>query len=134
MPRDHALFASLVVVQAAHSFEEYVGRLWEVFIPTTFLTGLISADHEIGFLVINIGLVVFGFWAFSWPVRRRWPSARTFMWGWVAIELINGIGHPTWAILQRGYFPGLITSPVLLVLALLLLRELRAKQPAGTLH
>ena len=129
MPRRHALFLGLVAVQAAHSVEEYVGRLWEVFPPATFLTGLISADHEIGFLVINISLALFGFWAFLWPVRGRWPSARAFMWVWVVMELINGIGHPAWALLQRGYTPGLITAPVLLVLALLLLRELRSQPP-----
>ncbi|MEE9207344.1 MAG: HXXEE domain-containing protein [Gemmatimonadota bacterium] len=131
MPRLHALFLGLVTVQAAHSLEEYVGRLWEVFPPATFLTGLISADHEIGFLVINIGLVLFGFWCLLGPVRRGWPSARTLMWAWVAIELINGIGHPAWAIWQSSYTPGLITAPALLVLALLLIRQLRS-QAAGT--
>ena len=123
----HALFLGLVVAQAAHSVEEYAGRLWEVFPPATFLTGLISANHEIGFLVINIGLALVGVWAFVWPVRRGWPSAAALMWVWVVIELINGIGHPAWAIVQKSYTPGLITAPVLLVLALLLLKQLRSQ-------
>lgn len=127
MSRTHVVFLALVVAQAAHSIEEYAGRLWEVFPPAAFLTGLISSNHEIGFLVANIGLALFGIWAFLWPVRGRWPSAVPLMWVWITIELINGIGHPAWAIVQRSYTPGLITAPVLLVLALLLLKELRSK-------
>jgi hypothetical protein len=44
----------------------------------------------------------------------------------VVIELVNGVGHPLWSIVQGGYTPGVATAPVLLVLSLLLVRELRA--------
>ena len=39
---------------------------------------------------------------------------------WIAIETINGIGHPAWSLLQRGYTPGLLTAPILLALAVML--------------
>ena len=35
-------FGALVLVQAAHSVEEYLGRFWESYPPACFLTGLIS--------------------------------------------------------------------------------------------
>jgi hypothetical protein len=50
------VFLALVLTQGLHAVEEYAGRLWEVFLPARFLTGLVSKDHEIGFLVITIGL------------------------------------------------------------------------------
>ncbi|MFN8580192.1 MAG: hypothetical protein U0163_04340 [Gemmatimonadaceae bacterium] len=45
-------------------------------------------------------------------------------WFWVAIELVNGMGHPLWAIRQGGYVPGVLTAPLLLVLAVMVGRHL----------
>jgi hypothetical protein len=120
-----APFAALVVAQAAHSIEEYVGRLWESFPPATFLTGLISPDRELGFIIINTGLAAFGVWCFLWPVRREWQSAMPIVWFWIVLETINGVGHPAWSVLQGGYTPGVMTAPVLLVLALYLATQMR---------
>lgn len=120
------LFLALVSVQALHSLEEYVFQLWTTFPPATFLTGLISSDHEVGFLVINIGIVLFGFACYVWPIRSGWASAVPLAWVWVVLGLINGIGHPVWAAVQRGYTPGLLTAFVLLPLSVLLARSLTA--------
>jgi hypothetical protein len=125
MARIKATFGALVLAQAAHSIEEYVGRLWESFPPARFLSGLISADRELGFLIMNIALVAFGIWCFLWPVRRNWPSATALMWFWIVIETINGIAHPIWTLRQGGYTPGVLTAPILLVLALSLAFQLR---------
>jgi hypothetical protein len=132
-PRFRTAFGALVLAQAAHSVEEYLGRLWETFPPARFLTGLISRDLETGFLVINIGLVAFGVWCVFWPVRRGWPSAIPLAWFWVTIQIINGVGHPLWSIRQGGYTPGVATAPLLLVLALHLARRLRDSQRPSTL-
>ena len=118
-------FGAIVLVQAAHSIEEYVGRLWESFPPASFLTALISQDLERGFLVINMSLVTFGLWCLLWPVRREWPLAVTVAWVWVVIETINGFGHLLWSLREGTYTPGVATAPVLLVLALYLGRQLR---------
>jgi hypothetical protein len=50
-----------------------------------------------------------------------------FIWFWTAIELINGVGHPLWSVLQGGYTPGVATAPILLVLAVYLVIQLRAR-------
>ena len=129
MTRAQAGFGALVLAQAAHSVEEYLGRLWESFPPARAASGLISQDLEQGFVVLNLALVGFGVWCFLWPVRRSWPSAVPLAWGWVVIETINGIGHPLWALRQGGYAPGVATAPLLLVLAINLAWQLRLQRP-----
>ena len=122
-------FLALVVVQAMHSIEEYFGRLYEVFPPARFVSGLISENLERGFIIFNVTLVSFGLWCFLWPVRRGWPSAAGFAWIWVGIEMVNGIGHPLWSLRELGYTPGVATAPLLLVLALYLAHQLRNLHP-----
>ena len=125
MKRDQLAFGLLILTQAAHSIEEYFGRLWESFPPAYFVSGLVSSDREFGFLAANVFLVTFGVWCYLFPVLRRWRSARGIALGWALIELINGVGHPLWSLRQGGYTPGLATAPVLLVLAVVLLGRLR---------
>lgn len=125
MKRVQLTFGLLILAQAAHSIEEYFGRLWESFPPAAFVTGLVSQDREFGFLVINVALVTFGVWCYLWPVLRRWRSATAIATGWAAIELINGVGHPLWALRRGGYAPGVATAPLLLVLSLMLILQLR---------
>ena len=125
MRRVKLAFSALIVTQAAHSIEEYVGRLWESFPPARFLSGLVSADRELGFIIINSALVMFGLWCVVFPVRREWPSARNLVWFWIVLETINGVGHPAWTLRQGGYTPGVLTAPILLVLALYLASQLR---------
>jgi hypothetical protein len=128
MTRLDASFIALVGVQAAHSVEEYLGRLYEVFPPARFVSGLVSQDLRRGFIIANIALLLFGLWCFFWPMRRRWRSALAIGWIWVIIELINGVVHPLWSLRELGYTPGVATAPVLLILALYLARQLRAEQ------
>jgi hypothetical protein len=91
-----------------------------------WLTGAISSDRELAFIILNSALVAFGIWCVAWPVRQGWPSARALVWFWVVIETINGVGHPLWSLRQGGYTPGVLTAPLLLVLAVYLAAQLRA--------
>jgi len=118
-------FAALILVQAAHSVEEYMGRLWDSFPPARLLTGLISPDREWSFVTLNVLLIAFGLWCLLWPVRREWPSAVYLGWAWVIVEAINGIVHPLWTLREGGYTPGVATAPLLLVLAVCLGYQLR---------
>jgi hypothetical protein len=112
--------------------EEYVGRLWESFPPARLVSGLLSDDLERGFLIANVALVAFGLWTWVGPVRRETPGAELLVWVWVVIELVNGMGHPLWALRQGGYSAGLATAPILLVLALYLARQLWRGDRQGT--
>ena len=118
-------FLALILVQALHSAEDFSHQLYMVFPPARIVSSLLSDDLERGFLIFNVALVTFGLWCYVWPVRRHWRSAAGFAWLWVGIELLNGIGHPAWSLMRRGYTPGVITALVLLPLALILARQLR---------
>jgi hypothetical protein len=131
MKRLQLTFLGLVVTQAAHSLEEYAGRLYDVFPPARFVSGLFSTDLQRGFVIFNVLLVAFGVWCLGWPVRRGWPVARPLAWGWVAIELLNGIGHPLWSLRAGAYTPGVATAPLLLLLALYLAAQLTLTSAAG---
>jgi hypothetical protein len=54
MSRFQLTFGALILVQAAHSIEEYFGHLWESFPPTRFVTGLVSSNPQHGFVVLNV--------------------------------------------------------------------------------
>ena len=122
--RNKIIFLILVLVQGLHSVEEYIGRLWEVFPPAKLIISLISENLEIGFLIINIGFFIFGIWCWLFPVLRNYNYARGLIWFWIVIEMINGIGHPFWALYEREYVPGVVTAPILLILSIYLLRHL----------
>ena len=118
-------FGALLLAQAAHSVEEYLGRFWETYPPARFLTGLVSPDREWSFMALSTLLLTFGLWCLIWPVRRGWPSAVWLAWVWVIVEAINGIVHPLWTLHEGGYTPGVATAPVLLALAVYLGYQLR---------
>jgi hypothetical protein len=120
MSRAEIAFGALVLAQAAHSTEEYVGRLWESFPPARFVSGLVSNDLERAFLFLNVCIVAFGVWCYFWPVRRQWSVAPTILWLWIIVETINGLVHPLWSIRQGGYTPGVVTAVILLGLAVYL--------------
>lgn len=129
--RARSVFVLLVAVQAAHSIEEYTFALYEVLPPARFASSLLSSDLAAGFAVLNVGFVAFGLWCYLVPMRRNWPSARAWAWLWVGIELGNGLGHPALALRTGGYFPGVATAPLLLVLASYLAARLVRSRSAG---
>ena len=118
-------FAVLVLAQAAHSTEEYLGRLWEALLPPRVVAMVFSSNPQQGFLIANILIVAFGVWCAAWPVRRAWPMSRTLMWGWIAVEIANGVLHPLAAVVFQRYIAGALTAPVLLAVALRLAYLLR---------
>ena len=124
------VFFALIVAQALHSIEEYVFRLYETFPPARFISGLVSADLELGFVIVNVSVVALGLCCYWWPVRRGWASAWPIAWTWVFVELVNGVGHPVWSVVQRSYTPGVVTSLLLGPLALLLARQLLRERAA----
>ena len=117
-------FLLLVLTQALHSFEEYIGKLWEVFPPASYLSNAVSDNPENGFLIINIGLFIFGFtyWLILLPKHHLVYTG--ILWFWITIEIINGLGHPAWTIIRRSYTPGVATAPILLITAIYLARQL----------
>jgi len=123
-PKVRTTFLILVLVQGLHSVEEFYGKLWEVFPPARLLSSLVAENLKTGFLLINIGLFIFGLWCWLLPIRRNYLYAPILIWFWIVIEMINGIGHPFWALYDGAYVPGLVTAPILLMQAVYLSRQL----------
>jgi Protein of unknown function with HXXEE motif len=113
--RIHVIFAFLIAAQAAHSTEEYVTRLYEIFAPARFVSSLVSSNLSMGFLLANVALVGFGLWCWAVPVRLDRAAAARLIWFWTLLEASNGIGHLTLAATRGGYFPGAATAPLLLL-------------------
>jgi uncharacterized protein with HXXEE motif len=120
--RAQLAFLILVVVQAAHSIEEVVFKLYAVYAPARLIFG-----ENLGtwFAIANALIVAFGVWCYAARVRIHHPSAVFWMWVWVAVEVVNGTNHTVMAIVRRGYFPGVATAPALLAVSLYLGRRLR---------
>ena len=116
-----------MLVQAAHSTEEYLGRLWEALLPAQVVSLAFSSDPQRGFLIVNTVIVTCGIWCVAWPVRRDWPVAPALVRGWAVVEIANGILHPLMVLVFQRYIAGVFTAPLLLVVALRLAYLLRRR-------
>ena len=128
--RTRAAFGLLVLAQAAHSVEEYVFRLFDVFALTRFVSGLFSRDLATGFAIANAGIFLFGLWCYLFPLRSGRPSGRAIACGWAVVEFANGVTHGVLALANGRYFPGAVTAPLLIGGALYLAARL-ARRPAS---
>jgi hypothetical protein len=111
------LFLLLVIAQAAHSVEEYVTRLFELFAPARFVSGLVSEDLALGFAVVNAAVVGIAAWCYVGPVRAGGVAGQTAAAVWIVIELANGIGHLGIAAASGAYFSGSLTAVPLVITA-----------------
>jgi hypothetical protein len=118
--RSRSTFAWLIAAQAAHSLEEYIFRLFDVFAPARLVSSLFSDNLAAGFAVANALIVLFGVWCYAARVRKKHPGARGYAWFWTALEFGNGVGHLALAAFRGGYFPGAATAPLLVAFSLYL--------------
>ena len=126
-----SIFGALIAVQAVHSIEECVGRLWESYPPARFVAGLVSTDHAQSFVALNVALVALGAWCYFWPALRGWVAARAVLWLWIVGEILNGTAHLVWAFWSGSYTPGVATAPLLLVLAIYLAYQVMSRSHAN---
>jgi hypothetical protein len=111
MTRLDATFAALVFIQAVHSVEKYVGRLWAVFPPAIAITGLVSQDRRLGF---RHQCCTFDVWRLVFFLAGSAPLGSGRIAFWVMIEIINGIGHVVWTVRQHMYrYVQICTPPAL---------------------
>lgn len=113
------LFMLGLAAHCLHFMEELVTRFEDRF-PA--LLGL-SAWSEDFFVVFN--LIWLSVWILSAVGLQRGYQAALFpAWFFAIGGMANGIAHPALAVAVGGYFPGLISSPVVGVLGVLLWRRL----------
>ena len=120
-PRARNLFLLLIAAQAFHSVEEYHFRLFDRLLPARYVADAVGVDRPLGFAIVNIALVAFGFWCWIARVGPGRPTARAFAWFWALLECANGLAHVALAVAAGGYFPGLATAPLLLGIGLWLI-------------
>ena len=127
----------LGLAQVVHSTEETLSQLY------LKLDSMIEALHQLfhWFPLVEINADVFA--AINYLmlalILASVPAAekgnRTgffFMWLWAIVELLNGAFHiGTWVFLQH-YFPGGISGPIILVLSILFIQQLRATSTQTT--
>lgn len=128
--RTGATYLLLGLGQAAHSIEEMRTHLYDFFwtvtglfhsyvpgFPQFRLSGETFAVLNMTFIAFFLATVPFVYAGRPWAL---------FLAGLVAvIEVINGIAHLTGAVIFGGYVPGAASAPLLLILGVFLLRELR---------
>jgi Protein of unknown function with HXXEE motif len=110
-----------LAAQCLPFMEEFVTRFQDRF-PA--LLGL-PAWSETFFVVFN--LIWLSIWTLSAiGLQRGYRFAMFPVWFFAIAAIANGIAHPVLTVVARGYFPGLISSPILGVLGVLLWLRLRA--------
>jgi hypothetical protein len=119
--RTARVFLIGLAAQCMHFMEEFVTRFQDRF-PT--LLGL-SAWSNNFFVVFN--LIWLSIWILSAiGLRRGYRFAFFPVWFFAIGAIVNGIAHPILSVVAHGYFPGLITSPIVGVLGVLLWLRLQA--------
>jgi hypothetical protein len=119
--RTARLFLIGLAAQCLHSIEEFVTGFSDRFPP---LLGL-PAWPEDFFVTFNLAWLTI--WILSAIGLQRGRRFALFpIWFFAIASMANGIAHPVLAAVVRGYFPGLITSPVVGVLGVLLWLRLQA--------
>jgi Protein of unknown function with HXXEE motif len=115
------LFLLGLAVQSLHFMEEFVTGFQDRF-PA--LLGL-PAWSEQFFVVFN--LIWLSVWILSATDLLMGAHRLSLfpVWFFSIAAAANGIAHPVLAVIAHGYFPGLITSPVLGVLGVVLWLRLR---------
>jgi hypothetical protein len=107
----------LIATLAMHLVEEVRARFRQKFplreIPKTFFIG------------INIFIYTFCLATFLLAVFNH-GFAAPFAWAFAIAMLINGIGHIGMMIWKRKYFPGGLTSPLLIIVSAFLIMQLIA--------
>jgi len=104
--------------QLLHFFEEAVYDL-HVRLPEVF--GLPAMEYSF-FLTINIGLLIV--WLFGAFRRTANSIVISTFWFLALASVFNLLAHPTLTLVTGRYFPGVVTSPVVGVTGVLLLRRL----------
>jgi hypothetical protein len=113
--RTARLFLMGLAAQCLHFMEEFVTRF-----PDRFPALLGLPPWSATFFVI-FNLIWLSVWMLSAiGVEKGYWLALFPVWFFAIASIANGIAHPVLAIASRGYFPGLISSPVVGVLGVLL--------------
>ena len=108
-----------IVAQSAHFVEEQLTGFPREFPP---VVGLIPWPDDF-FVGFNVFWIVV--WSASCVAAARGPRAALFpLWFLSIASMANGVAHPALSLRAGGYFPGVLTSPLVGVMGIMLARQL----------
>jgi hypothetical protein len=109
------LFLIGLAAQSLHFMEEFVTRFQDRF------PALLSLPAWSNNFYVIFNLLWMCVWILSAVAWQKGSRLAFFPVSFFALASIaNGIGHPVLAVLVHGYFPGLVTSPVVGIIGVLL--------------
>jgi hypothetical protein len=124
-------FWLLGLAQAAHSMEEMFSQLYDFMWAATERLGLPRMGMTATtFAVVNMAIITFLLGISPFVFARR-PWAIAIAWVAAVVEIVNGAGHVTGAVIFGGYVPGVGTAPFLIVTGVALLVALRREFRQG---
>jgi len=113
------LYLAAVSIQCIHFLEEYLTGIQTEF-PKPF--GYIWSDQQ--FVTLNlVWLAVFVVTGVGVHYKIRLSYLVVYYFAIIG-GIANGLAHPLLSLMKGGYFPGLFTSPFVLIVGLALLRRL----------
>jgi hypothetical protein len=108
-----------IACQSAHFAEELLAGFSRKFPP---VLGLAPWPTQF-FISFNLSWIVI--WIFScWTMTTGRRVALFPVWFLAVASMMNGVAHPLLALRAGGYFPGLLTSPLVSVMGVVLARQL----------
>ena len=114
------ILAFATAIQAVHFAEEWATG-FHIRFPALFGLDPMPLSFFVGFNLIWIVA-----WMASVPLLRTGRKVAFFAAWFLAIAgMLNGIAHPLLALMSGGYFPGLISSPLIGLASLFLWGRLR---------
>jgi hypothetical protein len=121
-------FWLLGLTQAAHSIEEMVSHLYDFMwvaterlgLPSMGMTATTFAAVNMGIIALFLFVTPFVFARHLWAIGVAWIAA--------VVEILNGLGHLSGAVIFRGYVPGAATAPFLILCGVVLLMALRRQR------
>ena len=113
-----AILIIALLCHGAHLLEETIFGFYLTF-PE--LLGLSAWPMSL-FLFFNLSLIAIWTTGLLWQVPSRLFTTMYFFLG--IASALNGVAHPLFSYLNSGYFPGLVTSPAIAIVGILLLKRL----------
>lgn len=114
-----AVVGLTILGQCLHFFEEWRSRLY-IRLPETFDLQPLTESLFVSFNVTWLAIWVISLLA----VRAGLVIALCPLWFLGLAMVFNLFAHPLLALVDGGYFPGLVTAPLVGVLGILAIREL----------
>lgn len=127
--RASMILALGLVCQVLHVAEEFGTRFYE---RLPIALGLAPWPASF-FVILNLSWLAIWGWA-VFGMRAGYRPAFFPAWFFAIAAMVNGVAHPLLAIRSGGYFPGLVTSPLLGVVGAWLLIRLVALTDRAERH